>query len=136
MNQTANTETAPAPGSVYEPLGMWRYIGYTIVLMIPIVGLVLAVIWSFGGGNANRKGLARAHLLFKVIFLVIIALLIIIAVVFGEAIQEAAMNAMGLGGITGLPGGGAVPPGYEGFANQEALDELIRMFSQGGYFQP
>jgi len=34
-----------------------------IVLIIPIVGLVVYIVWAFGNGNLNRRNYARATLI-------------------------------------------------------------------------
>ena len=39
----------------YRPISMWGYFGYTILFCIPILGLILALVWSLGAGNVNLK---------------------------------------------------------------------------------
>ena len=45
----------------YRPISMWGYFGYTILFCIPILGLILALFWSFGAGNVNLKNFARSQ---------------------------------------------------------------------------
>jgi len=141
MTQNLNNETAPARGSIYEPIGMWGYIGYAILFVIPVVGLVLAAVLSFSGGNVNRKNLARAFLLVKVLLLVFAVIIVAAAIIFGDAIQAAIgeymKNAMGLSGIgdlTGMPGmnGTQGMPAFDA-ESMAQLEEFFKLFGQGGY---
>ena len=45
----------------YRPISMWGYFGYTILFCIPILGLILAIVWSFSGANINRRNFARSQ---------------------------------------------------------------------------
>ncbi|MDR0916393.1 MAG: zinc ribbon domain-containing protein [Oscillospiraceae bacterium] len=58
----------PPKGSKYAVMGTLAYIGHCILFGIPIVGFVLAIIWSFSSKiNHNRRNLARAVLILTVI---------------------------------------------------------------------
>lgn len=62
----------------YKPISMWGYFGYEILFSIPIVGLIAALILSFGGTkNRNLKNYARAQFCILIIAIVIIALLVV-----------------------------------------------------------
>jgi len=66
-----------------------------ILLIIPIVGLVVYIIWAFGKGNLNRRNYARASLILMLAG-------IILSVVFGVAFYALFQNAIGpLMGIFG-----------------------------------
>jgi len=66
----APSEPPPAKGGRYAPIGAFGFIGYFIVFAIPILGLILSIKWSFDKtGNVNRRGLARAMLVFMAIAL-------------------------------------------------------------------
>jgi hypothetical protein len=84
------SDTAPAKGSIYAPIGAWGYIGYFILFAIPVLGLVLAIAWSRGKGNVNRRDLARAMLVFQL--LAVIAL--VAGLVFGVAMQKTITSAV------------------------------------------
>ncbi len=48
--------------SGYEPIGMWGYFGYSLLFSIPLVGLIMQLIFAFGGtGNINLRNFARAQ---------------------------------------------------------------------------
>jgi len=64
-----------------------------ILLIIPIVGLVVYIIWAFGKGNLNRRNFARATLIFLIAS-------IILSIVFGAVVASSLQsNIMSLIGI-------------------------------------
>lgn len=61
----------------------WGYIGYRILLSIPLVGLILAIVWSFDRNYRNRRNFARSYfceMLIGLILLAIVMLGIVVAV--------------------------------------------------------
>ncbi len=66
----------------YRPISMWGYFGYTILFCIPILGLILALVWSFGAGNVKLRNFARTQF----------CVLIIIGIVLGVC---AALSVLG-----------------------------------------
>lgn len=72
--------------SDWTPITMWGYFGYQLIFSIPIVGLIMAIIWSFSAKNQNLKNYARSQfcwLIIYMIILVIIASTIGIGSIFG-----------------------------------------------------
>jgi len=70
---TALASNAPPTGR-YKVHTVWGYIGNMIVLSIPLVGFIMALVWSFSGSvNLNRRNFARAYLILMVIGIVISA---------------------------------------------------------------
>jgi hypothetical protein len=63
----------------FRPISMWGYFGYTILFAIPVVGLILAIVWSFSNTNINRRNFARSQFCWLIIWLIIF----IIAMVSG-----------------------------------------------------
>ena len=58
------------------------WFGTLIVLIIPIVGLVLYIVWAFGtGGNLNRRNYCRASL-------ILMAISIGLSIIFGGIIAS------------------------------------------------
>ena len=46
----------------YRPISMWGYFGYQILFAIPCVGLIMLLVFSFGGTkNKNLKNFARSY---------------------------------------------------------------------------
>lgn len=46
-----------------QPIGTLGYIGYMVLFMIPILGIVMLLVFAFGGTkNQNLKNFARAYL--------------------------------------------------------------------------
>ncbi len=47
----------------YKPLGPWAYIGWNLLFSIPLVGLILQIVFSFGGTqNLNLRNYSRSFL--------------------------------------------------------------------------
>ena len=61
----------------YTPISMWGYFGYEILFAIPILGLILAIVWSFGAHNINLRNFARSQ------FCLLIIVGIITLILFG-----------------------------------------------------
>ena len=115
-------DDAPAPGSKYEPISTWGYIGISLLMCIPIVGIIIAIVWAVGGcRKINKRNFARAMLIMMVIGL-IFSLIIGFALkaLFNTALeaieQETGVNISefaesggegGLGALGGLLGGGS-----------------------------
>lgn len=60
----------------YRPISMWGYFGYTFLFAIPLVGLILAIVWSFSNSNINRRNFARSQFCWLIIWLVICLILV------------------------------------------------------------
>ena len=59
----------------YKPISPWGYIGYQILFSIPVVGLILILVFSFGGAsNKNLKNFARAYIIVYIIVIIIFAI--------------------------------------------------------------
>lgn len=51
------------PGLDYNPIGMWEYVFYTILLNIPVIGWIFIALFSAGvSKNINLRNYARAWL--------------------------------------------------------------------------
>lgn len=86
-------DAEPAKGSKYDPITTGGYIGIMLLMCIPIVGLILMIIWAFGGcKKVNKRNLARASLIMMAIGLVI-SLIMSFAI---KALVNTAMEAAGL----------------------------------------
>lgn len=61
----------------YKPISMWGYFGYEILFSIPFVGLILLLVFSFGGTkNVNVKNFARSYFCFLIIAAIIFAIVL------------------------------------------------------------
>lgn len=57
----------------YKPISMWGYFGYQLLFSIPCVGIILLLVFSFGGTqNKNLRNYARSYF----------CLIILIAIIF------------------------------------------------------
>lgn len=60
----------------YKPISMWGYFGYEILFSIPCIGLILLLVFAFGGTqNVNLKNFARSYFCFMIILIVLVVLL-------------------------------------------------------------
>lgn len=66
----------------YKPISMWGYLGYQALFSLPLIGLILVLVFSFGGTrNQNLKNFARSYFCFIIIAFVIIAIAVAVGVV-------------------------------------------------------
>lgn len=64
-------------GKDYTPIGMWGYFGYNILFLIPLIGFILMLIFSFGGtNNVNLRNYARSQFCWLIILVVLLLLMI------------------------------------------------------------
>ena len=69
-----------------RPISAWGYFGYQLLFSIPCVGLIMMLIFAFGGAkNINLRNFARSYLL---IYVVIIVLTVIMFVIGGMSLAE------------------------------------------------
>lgn len=62
LKKAATESREPIIPSGYEPIGMWGYFGYSLLFSIPLVGLIMQLIFAFGGtSNINLRNFARAQ---------------------------------------------------------------------------
>ena len=75
-NQTTISEknNVQLEDNLTKPMGVFNYIGTLILFFIPILGLFFALVWSFAPVNKNRKNLARAILVLKLICILLLVL--------------------------------------------------------------
>ncbi len=59
----------------YKPMGAWAYFGYSLLYVIPIVGLVFAILNAKSGTNLHKQNHARAFLITLVIGIIISSIL-------------------------------------------------------------
>ena len=73
----------------YKPISMWGYFGYEILFSIPFIGIILLLVFSFGGTkNVNLKNFARSYFCF---FLIELIITIVLAVLIGVGILSSEM---------------------------------------------
>lgn len=73
----------------WKPITMWGYLGYQLLFAIPLVGLILILVFSFGGaGNRNLRNFARSYLC----VMVIVTIVMIILTVAGVLSMSEVMN--------------------------------------------
>lgn len=70
-NNSAAADVAPPKGSQYAPISTLGYVGWMILMGIPVIGLIIAIILARGNGPVNRRNLARAVLVFFCIGVVV-----------------------------------------------------------------
>lgn len=61
----------------YTPISMWGYFGYQLLFSIPCVGLILLIVFSFGGTkNINLRNFARSYFCFVILSVAIFFILL------------------------------------------------------------
>lgn len=56
----------------YKPISAWGYCGYQILFVMPLIGFIFLLVFSFGGTrNKNVRNYARSHFCFLIIAVVI-----------------------------------------------------------------
>ena len=54
----------PMQSSPYAVLSSWGFVGSMLLMLIPIVGFIMTIVWASGGAvNLNRRNLARGYLI-------------------------------------------------------------------------
>lgn len=63
----------------YQPISMWGYFGYTILFNLPCIGVILILVFAFGGTkNINLKNFARSFFCIWIIVSVIFVFAMIV----------------------------------------------------------
>lgn len=69
----------------YEPISMWGYLGYSILFALPIIGIIMILIFSFGKDeNINIRNYARSYIL---VYVIGVILYLILALCFKDQIE-------------------------------------------------
>ena len=56
----------------FRPMSAWSYFWHTILLSIPVVGLVFLIIFAVGGtGNVNKRSFARSYFCIYIVFAIV-----------------------------------------------------------------
>ena len=65
----------------YRPISMWGYFGYELLFSIPFIGLILLLVFSFGGTrNVNLRNFARSYFCFLILMAILITILSVIVI--------------------------------------------------------
>lgn len=82
----------------YQPLRPWTYFWLNVLFAVPVVGFVFLIIFSFSGGNINRRNYARSYwcplLILAVIAVIFFIIFLIIAVIGGVSMSDVASSSM------------------------------------------
>lgn len=63
----------------YKPISMWGYFGYQLLFSIPCVGIILLLVFSFGGTkNKNLRNFARSYFCFIILISVIVFMVTVV----------------------------------------------------------
>ena len=72
----------------HKPISPWGYVGYEFLFAIPIVGLVLAIVFSITSKNKNLKNFAKAQLIMIVIGIVLFFVLTALGLMKGMTPEQ------------------------------------------------
>jgi len=65
-----------------EPLSAWSYFWLKVLFCVPIVGFIFLMIFTFHGGNLNRRSFARSYWCGLLVTLIIVSIFIILGIAF------------------------------------------------------
>ena len=54
----------------FRPMSAWAYVGYSILFIIPVVGLILMIVFSLDDNHINRRNYARSYFCWLVLMLI------------------------------------------------------------------
>lgn len=63
----------------FRPLSPWAYFGYTLLVCVPVVGLIALIVLSVNGANVNRRSFARGYLIGLLFFLLLAVVITVYA---------------------------------------------------------
>lgn len=73
----------------YKPVSVGKYIGYSILFSLPVVGFIMLLVTAFSGGtNKSLKNYARAMLIVMVIGVILGIILGILMGILGMSMME------------------------------------------------
>lgn len=71
-----------------EPLSAWSYFWLKVLFSVPIVGFVFLMIFTFHGGNLNRRSFARSYWCGLLVTVIVLSVIAIIVLALGNAIYR------------------------------------------------
>ena len=91
MNNQPNYQPTYQPGNPvdnipeeYRPISMWGYFGYELLFSIPCIGLILLLVFAFGGtSNVNVRNFARSYFCFLLVMVILSVILAVILIATG-----------------------------------------------------
>ena len=98
MAKTNSGSGKPPSGSSYAVMSVGAYVFASILMSLPIIGLIICIVWAFVScSNENRRNFARACIVLMIIGIVF-SLVIFLSITFF------ASKIAGFGGFGGLRG--------------------------------
>jgi len=76
----------------YKPLSPWAYFGYGLLLGIPVIGFILAIVFSIDSSNINRRNFVRTYWIGFVIAIIVGIIAAVLAAVFGVSLANEVSN--------------------------------------------
>ena len=75
MTKREKEEIEKLPGK-YRPMGAWGYVGYSILMSIPLVGFILCIVFALDSSYIVRRSYARGMLLTELLACLILILIV------------------------------------------------------------
>jgi hypothetical protein len=54
----------------YRPLSPLKYLGYSLLFNIPVIGFIVLIIFSLSNININRRNFARSYLIVYIVLFI------------------------------------------------------------------
>lgn len=102
--ETTEEQTTPTSAPVYAPLsvqndlvvGTGAFFGLEFLFALPLIGFICCLIFSFAPKNRNLKHYARGKLIWAVIGLVLSVILVLVTVIFLQALPGMVSEELGI----------------------------------------
>ena len=106
----------------YRPISAWGYVGYSILFMIPVVGWIFLLVFTFSDKNINRRSFARSFWIWALILAVLAIVLASTATVFLADVLDEIRGSSSVVDRVDFPTGEGVS--RDVVANREAQDSM------------
>ena len=72
----------------YRLLSPWAYVGYGILFTLPVIGWILAIVFTLNDDNLNRRNFARGYWCGVLVAVIVVVILSIVGMVMGVSIMD------------------------------------------------
>lgn len=72
----------------YQLLSPWAYVGYGILFTLPVIGWILAIVFTLNDDNLNRRNFARGYWCGVLVAVIVVVILSIVGMVMGVSIMD------------------------------------------------
>ena len=63
-----------------RPLNAWEYFGYAILYMVPVIGWIFLIIFTFSTSNYNRRSFTRSYWCGLILVLIVVTFMALLGI--------------------------------------------------------